>query len=111
MSTNPDTEERALSDWSRRLTQALQILDLEVDHKMLVELADKSSRTVGDHAGIISAFVVGYAAGLSKTSGRKAAEDAVRTAADTAFQLAESGTADQDGQGTQGTQGWKDSAQ
>ena len=105
MSSNPDTEERTLSEWSRRLTQALQILDLEVDHKMLVELAEQSSKTVGANAGLISTFVVGYAAGLSKTSGRKAAEDAVRSAADTAFQLAATGLDGPD------QPGWKDSAQ
>jgi hypothetical protein len=105
MSSNPDTEERTLSEWSRRLTQALQILDLEVDHKMLVELAEQSSKTVGNNAGLISTFVVGYAAGLSKTSGRKAADEAVRSAADTAFQLAATGLDGPD------QPGWKDSAQ
>lgn len=105
MSTNPDMEERRLSDWSRRLTQALQILDLEVDHKMLVELGGKSDSSVSDHAGIISAFVVGYAAGLTTTSGRKSAEEAVQKAADTAFQLAETGLEGPD------VPGWKGSAQ
>ncbi|MDK1360245.1 DUF6457 domain-containing protein [Arthrobacter sp. zg-Y1219] len=105
MSSNPDAEERTLSDWSRRLTQALQILDLEVDHKMLVELAEQSSKTVGPNAGLISTFVVGYAAGLSKTSGRKEAEKAVRGAADTAFRVAATGLDGPD------TPGWKDSGQ
>ena len=105
MSTNPDMQERNLSEWSRRLTQALQILDLEVDHKMLVELAEESTRTVGENAGLISTFMVGYAAGLSKTSGRKAAEEAVQSAADTAFQLAATGLEDPH------EAGWKDSAQ
>lgn len=105
MSTNPGPEERNLSEWSRRLTQALQILDLEVDHKMLVDLAEESSENVGPHAGLISTFLVGYAAGLSKTSGRKAADEAVQTAADTVFQLAATGLEGPDGQG------WKDSAQ
>lgn len=113
MSSTPDTEERDLSDWSRRLTQALQILDLEVDHRMLVELAEESARTVGANAGLISTFVVGYAAGLSKTSGRKAADEAVRTAADTAFKLAATGLDGPDRTGVAGadTPGWKDSAQ
>ncbi|MFJ7748512.1 DUF6457 domain-containing protein [Arthrobacter sp. NPDC097144] len=105
MSTNPDTEERTLSEWSRRLTQALQILDLEVDHKTLVELADKSSRTVGNNAGPISTFLVGYAAGLSKTSGRKAADEAVQTAVETVSTLAETGLEGPD------QPGWKNSAQ
>ena len=104
MSSNPDSEERALSDWSRRLTQALQILDLEVDHKMLVELGEQS-KTVGANAGLISTFVVGYAAGLSKTRGRKAADEAVQSAADTAFTLAATGLEGPD------QPGWKNSAQ
>ncbi|UWX98025.1 DUF6457 domain-containing protein [Arthrobacter zhaoxinii] len=105
MSKNPDMEERVLSDWSRRLTQALQILDLEVDHKMLVELGEKSAQSVSGNAGVISAFVVGYAAGLTTTSGRKGADEAVQKAADTAFQLAETGVDGPD------NPGWKGSAQ
>ncbi|MCC3277297.1 MULTISPECIES: DUF6457 domain-containing protein [unclassified Arthrobacter] len=105
MSTNPETEERRLDDWSRRLTQALQILDLEVDTPMLLELGRKSEETVGGGADIISGFVVGYAAGLTKTSGRKSAEAAVQKAADTAFQLAETGLEGPD------NPGWKGSAQ
>ena len=105
MSTDPDIEERRLSDWSRRLTQALQILDLEVDHKMLVELGERSAQTVSGNAGVVSAFVVGYAAGLTTTSGRKSSEEAVQKAADTAFQLAETGLEGPD------QPGWKGSAQ
>lgn len=105
MSSSPDADDRTLSDWSRRLTQALQILDLEVDHKMLVELAEQSAKTVGANAGLVSAFVVGYAAGLSKTSGRKEADEAVRSAAETAFRLAATGLQGPD------QPGWKDSGQ
>ena len=111
MTTNPDAQERALSDWSRRLTQALQILDLEVDHKMLVELGHRSEQTVGGDAGLVSAFVVGYAAGLSKTSGRKSAAEAVQKAADTAFQLAETGLDGPESRQQSEEPGWKDSAQ
>lgn len=105
MPKNPDAEERELSDWSRRLTQALQILDLEVDHKTLVELADKSSRTVNENAGVISAFLVGYAAGLTKTSGRQGADEAVQKAVNTVSQLAETGLEGPD------QPGWRGSAQ
>lgn len=103
--SNPDMEERRLRDWSRRLTQALQILDLDVDVKMLVELGEKSGQTVSGNAGVVSAFVVGYAAGLTTTSGRKSAEESVQKAADTAFQLAETGLDGPD------QPGWKGSAQ
>ncbi len=105
MSTDPEIEERRLNDWSRRLTQALQILDLEVDPSMLIELGRKSGQTVSPDAGLISAFMVGYAAGLTTTSGRKSAEESVRKAADTAFQLAETGLEGPD------QPGWKGSAQ
>lgn len=105
MSTDPEIEERRLNDWSRRLTQALQILDLEVDPAMLIELGRKSGQTVSPDAGLISAFMVGYAAGLTTTSGRKSAEESVRKAADTAFQLAETGLEGPD------QPGWKGSAQ
>ena len=105
MSTDPELEERRLNDWSRRLTQALQILDLEVDPAMLIELGRKSGQTVSPDAGLISAFMVGYAAGLTTTSGRKSAEESVRKAADTAFQLAETGLEGPD------QPGWKGSAQ
>ena len=112
MSTNPGPEERNLSEWSRTLTQALQILDLEVDHKMLVKLAEESSEAVGPHAGLVSTFLVGYAAGLSKTSGRKAAEEAVQTAADTAFELAAIGLNESEDPARKGDQPeWEDSAQ
>ena len=80
----PDDEERTLSDWSRTLGQALQILDLELDHPRIVELAERSSAYVSPHAGAVSAFMVGYAAGTVTTEGRAetsaAIEKAVRTA-------------------------------
>ena len=104
-SVDPEIEERRLNDWSRRLTQALQILDLEVEPGMLIELGRKSEQTVSPDAGLVSAFMVGYAAGLTTTSGRKSAEEAVQKAANTAFQLAETGLDGPD------QPGWKGSAQ
>src|SRR5215207_491240 len=92
VSTDPDAEERTLSDWSRRLTQALQILDLEVDHKLLVELAQKSEQSVSQNAGAISTFVVGYAAGLAAGNGQKGGAEATQAAADTALKLTADGT-------------------
>lgn len=78
----PDDEERTLSEWSRTLTQALQILDLDVDHPRIVELAERSSY-VSPHAGAISAFLVGYAAGTVTTEGREETSAAVEKAAHT----------------------------
>ncbi|MCU1406074.1 MAG: molybdopterin-guanine dinucleotide biosynthesis protein [Glaciihabitans sp.] len=86
--TDPTTE-RTISEWSERLTQALQILDLKIDHGMLLELAERSSKTVVQEAGPISTFVVGYAAGLAATSGEKEANAAVKTAANTAMLVVE----------------------
>lgn len=78
----PDDEELTLSEWSRTLTQALQILDLEVDHAKVVELAERSSY-LSPHAGAISAFLVGYAAGSVTTEGRDETSAAVEKAANT----------------------------
>ncbi|WP_258190903.1 hypothetical protein [Arthrobacter sp. PAMC25284] len=36
-----------LRQWSSRLIQALQILDLEVDHEKIIEVAEQSVRSVG----------------------------------------------------------------
>jgi hypothetical protein len=98
-------EDRELSQLSRRLTQALQILDLEVDHALLLEVARKSALTVSPNAGAVSTFVVGYAAGLAATSGRKEADQAVRSAAEKALRVLDAGT-----EGPE-SKGWTDSGQ
>ncbi|PRY68479.1 hypothetical protein B0I08_104181 [Glaciihabitans tibetensis] len=104
--TNPD-EERALEEWSQRLTQALQILDLRVDNDLLLKLADEASRAVNPSAGPISTFIVGYAAGRAATSGEKEATAAVRTAAQTALLVVEHGVSDR----APASDGWSDTAQ
>lgn len=83
MSEAPDY--RALEKWSELLTQALQVLDLQVDHALLLELAERSSTTVTPTAGPISTFLVGYAAGVAATTSQKEAVSAVDTAARTAL--------------------------
>ena len=60
-------EDSSLRHWSSRLIQALQILDLEVDHEKIVQVAEESVKAVGPHADAISAFIVGYAAGTAST--------------------------------------------
>ncbi|WP_028279198.1 DUF6457 domain-containing protein [Arthrobacter sp. H5] len=92
--TSLDDELRTLSEWSRQLTQALQILDLEVDHQRIVEVAEQTSREVSPSAGSISAFLIGYAAGTADTSGRKGADDAVQSAADVVVQVCAKGVED-----------------
>ncbi|TFD92702.1 hypothetical protein E3T61_06255 [Cryobacterium lactosi] len=75
-----------LDDLSRRLTQALQILDLDVDYPLLLGLAADTSRAVGPDGGPISTFLVGYAAGLTSTSDKQSVTDAVQRAVDVARQ-------------------------
>lgn len=75
-----------LDDLSRRLTQALQILDLDVDYPLLLGLAADTSRAVGPDGGPISTFLVGYAAGLTSTSDKRSVTDAVQRAVDVARQ-------------------------
>ncbi|WP_434615883.1 DUF6457 domain-containing protein [Arthrobacter sp. A5] len=104
--TDHDDEEQALARWGHRLSQALQILDLEVDQKLILRLADESGRSVGPSAGPISTFVVGYAAALAATSGHVDPQAAVRSAADTALKLCEDGTP-----GGPDTEGWAGTAQ
>ncbi len=101
----PDDEERTLSQWSRTLAQALQILDLEVDHSRIVELAERSSKDVSPHAGAISAFMVGYAAGTVTTDGRDETSAAVEKAANTVMTVI---AKDEE---TQEKEGWTGSAQ
>ena len=87
--SSPDNDHRSLDDITRRLTQALQILDLEVDYPLLLGLAADTSRAVGPDAGPISTFLVGYAAGLTSTSGKQAATEAVERAVEVAKQATE----------------------
>ena len=101
----PDDEERTLNEWSRTLTQALQILDLEVDHPRILEVAERSSHLVGPHAGVISAFLVGYAAGTVTTKSREETGAAVEKAVNTVTTVI---VKDEE---TQEQKGWTGSAQ
>ncbi|MDD1477672.1 DUF6457 domain-containing protein [Arthrobacter sp. H16F315] len=84
-------EDSSLRHWSTRLIQALQILDLEVDHEKIVQVADESLKAVGPHADAVSAFIVGFAAGTASTEGRKGTEEAVHAAANKVLELCEHG--------------------
>jgi len=75
-----------LDDLSRRLTQALQILDLDVDYPLLLDLATDTTRAVGPEGGPISTFLVGYAAGMTRTSDKQSVTDAVERAVTVARQ-------------------------
>lgn len=89
--TLPRDEDSALRHWSARLIQALQILDLEIDHEKIVQVADESVKAVGPHADAISAFIVGYAAGTASTEGRKGTHEAVEAASNKVLELCEHG--------------------
>ncbi len=84
-------EDSSLRHWSSRLIQALQILDLEVDHEKIVEVAEESRKAVGPHADAISAFIVGFAAGTASTDGRKSTQEAVHAASNKVMELCEHG--------------------
>ena len=105
-----DDEAQVLDQWSNRLAQALQILDMDVDHELLLDLARKSADNVIHAAAPVTTFLVGYAAGLDAGTGsagtREASSAAVEKAARVAFQLCEDG---QDG--GPASRGWADTAQ
>jgi hypothetical protein len=79
-------DSRHLDDLTHRLTQALQILDLQVDYQLLLKLAAETAQAVGPDGGPISTFLVGYAAGSTGTSGKQAATDSVERAVGVARQ-------------------------
>jgi hypothetical protein len=79
----------ALDELSQRLTQALQILDLEVDYPLLLSLAEETTRAAGPDAGPITTFLVGYAAGSTSTDGKRETTEAVERAVGVARQATE----------------------
>jgi hypothetical protein len=100
-------DKRALDEWTERLTQALQILDLQVDHASLFDLVAQSSRTVAPDAGPVTTFVVGYAAGIAAASGEREVAAAVQTATETASRALAHGVSEQ----APASDGWSDTAQ
>jgi hypothetical protein len=105
-----DDEAQVLEQWTHRLTQALQILDLKADPELILDLARKSADSVTHAAAPITTFLVGYAAGLEAgtgSAGSKAASSAsITKAADVALQLCEDARHRESG-----AQGWTHSAQ
>ena len=115
-----DDEAQVLDQWSHRLAQALQILDLkvdqellldlDVDQELLLDLARKSAGSVIHAAAPVTTFLVGYAAGLAAGNGsagsKEASSAAVSQAADVAFRLCEDGH-----DGGPAAKGWADTAQ
>ena len=108
-----ENEAQVLDQWTHRLAQALQILDLDVDQELLLDLARKSAGSVIHAAAPVTTFLVGYAAGIAAGNGSGAASGtkeestaAVTQAADVAFRLCEDG---HDGGPAAG--GWADTGQ
>ena len=105
-----DDELQALDQWSQRLAQALQLMDLEIDQELLLNLARKSADSVIHAAAPVTSFLVGYAAGLEAGTGsagsKASSAAAIRKAADVAFQLC-----DQGADGGPASKGWADTAQ
>jgi hypothetical protein len=101
-----EARDHELAQWSRRLTQALQILDLDVDRQLVARLAQESARAVNPSAAPISALLVGYAAGLAAQNGEGTPNEAVQSAARTALQLCEHGV-----DGGPDSSGWTTTAQ
>lgn len=104
--TYSDDEARTLNEWSLRVTQALQILDLNMDQAKILEVAEKSSQSVSKSAGPISTFAVGYAAGMAARNGRRSANDTMKSAADVVLELCDRGTV-----GGPAHEGWSGTAQ
>ena len=99
-------EGQELSQWTGRLTQALQILDLEVDQQLVARLTDESASAVNRAAGPVTALLVGYAAGLATRSGNTTPGDAVQSAAEVALRLCEDGA-----DGGPDSEGWSSTGQ
>jgi hypothetical protein len=110
-----DDEAQILEQWTHKLTQALQILDLKVDPELVHELARTSADSVTHAAAPITAFLVGYAAALEAgtgSAGSKAASTAsITKAADIAFRLCEDARQQGNPQPEPGAKGWTHSAQ
>jgi hypothetical protein len=114
--TANDNENQILDQWSHRLAQALQLLDLDFDRELILDLAGESARSVTHAAAPITALMVGYAAGFAAgtTAGtatgsagsKQSSAAAVAQAADVAFRLCQDGA-----DGGPSSKGWADTAQ
>jgi hypothetical protein len=114
--TANDNENQILDQWSHRLAQALQLLDLDFDRELILDLAGESARSVTHAAAPITALMVGYAAGLAagtsagtatgSAGSKQSSAAAVAKAADVAFRLCQDGA-----DGGPSSKGWADTAQ
>jgi hypothetical protein len=105
-----ENEAQVLDQWTHRLAQALQILDLDVDQEVLLNLARKSADSVIHAAAPVTTFLVGYAAGreagLGSADSKASSAAAIARAAEVAFRLCEDGH-----DGGPAAKGWADTGQ
>ena len=80
-----------LDQWCQRLTQALQILDLKVDTREILDLAERASQAVSPAAGALTTFYVGYAAATAAKRPETSPDQAVRSAVALADRIADQG--------------------
>jgi len=80
--THNAADEDILKQWTRRLSQALQILDLEIDNNLVLNVADEAAHAVSPMAAPITTFVAGYAAGLAAAAESMPSQTAISRAAD-----------------------------
>lgn len=57
------TDPADLADWTRRLTEALGVPDLDPDIALILDLARDAAHGVARPAAPLTTFLVGYAAG------------------------------------------------
>ncbi|MBC7724210.1 MAG: hypothetical protein H7146_05610 [Burkholderiaceae bacterium] len=99
------SDDRDLDQFAHHLAQALQILDLKLDHRVVLDVVERATETAGADVGSLTAFYVGYAAGKAAGSGDRSGADTVMSAADVASTvIAESA-------GGTDSQGWSATAQ
>ncbi|WP_233198164.1 MULTISPECIES: DUF6457 domain-containing protein [unclassified Cryobacterium] len=77
-----EVDEQILNQWTRRLSQALQILDLEVDNHLVLNVAAEAAHAVSPMAAPITTFMVGYAAGLAAANSAMSSQTAIARAAE-----------------------------
>ena len=80
--THNAADEEILKQWIHRLSQALQILDLDLDNHLVLNVADEAAHAVSPMAAPITTFVVGYAAGLAAANSAMSSQAAISRAAD-----------------------------
>ena len=104
--THSAVDEEILKQWIRRLSQALQIVDLEVDNDLVLTVANEAAQAVNPMAAPITTFMVGYAAGLAAANPAMPSRTAVARAVDVVIAVCQQSDDD-----NPDTTGWVNTAQ